>query len=86
MMMTIFNIFIPGGISSDISYVMALPDRGLQNGIKLSNFIKYCSCSAYFSKGKKLPIPWNVCIFQYTNSTCIHNNIACPHYDMKCVS
>ena len=33
------------------------------------------SCSAHFSKAKKVCISWTFCVFQYTNSTCIHNDI-----------
>ena len=35
------------------------------------------SWTAHFSKGKMLYFPPKFCVFQSTNSTCIHNNIFC---------
>ena len=49
--------------------------HSLPNGTKLSNFMDYCKCSAHFSKGNMLYFQLKFCIFQYTNSTCIHNDI-----------
>ena len=34
-------------------------------------------CSTHFSNGIKLCISWAFCVFQYTNSAHIHNNIIC---------
>ena len=61
--------------NSVIICIITVPDCGLPNDAKLSNFMNYCKCSAHFSKGKMLYFPLKFCVFQYTNSTCIHNKI-----------
>ena len=43
------------------THITTIPDGGLLNGTKLSNFMKYCYCSAHFLKGKILHIPWKFC-------------------------
>ena len=69
------RIYLLETSNSVINCIITVPDCGLPNGTKLSNFANYSKCSAHFSKGKMLYFPLKFCGFQYTNSTCIHNNI-----------
>ena len=69
------RIYLLEASNSVINYIITVPDCGLPNGTKLSNFVNYSKCPAHFSKSKMLYFPLKFCVFQYTNSTCIHNNI-----------
>ena len=57
--------------------IITVPDCDLPNGTKLSSFMNYSKCSAHFSKGKMLYYLPKFCVFQYTNSICVHSNIFC---------
>ena len=69
------GIYLLETSNSIINCIITVPNCGLPNVTKLSNFMNYSKCSAHFSKGKKLCFPLKFFVFQYTNSTCIHNNI-----------
>ena len=61
--------------NSVINCIITVTDCGLPNCTKLSNFMSYSKCSAHFSKSTLLYSPLKFCVFKYTNSMCIHNNI-----------
>ena len=61
--------------NSVINCKATAPDCGLPSGAKLSQSMNYCQCSARFSKSKMLYFLLEFCVFKYTNSTCVHNNI-----------
>ena len=69
------GIYLLETSNSVINCKFTVPDCGLPNGTKLSNILNFSKCSAHFSKVKMLYFKLKFCVFQYTNSTCIHNNI-----------